>query len=381
MKLSPIAITVAASLLPFVASARNLIDNPAFEDGPSAWELFVPPENDNKGARFEIVDRDPHSGVGAARLVADQPARFALASGSSISVRPGELFRISAWYRAEPGAQIQPGQPGLILRATLGKAPESAEPPKHLLIFPDGSVTRTLGTTEIGQSLATKWTRLEAVVEIPVGAAHMALNVFAWGLKGAIQVDDIVVVPATPGASPTRITEDETEFPLEQMLEGEPGQERRYRLTNPSFDEGLLGWDSANDAGMSTASAAAAHRGPLGLRVVDTNPAAGSSVHSAYLPVTVGKRYEVRFWSRLVEGEGIGVYLRFYDARRTLLTTAASGRENRFVIPRNTPELRLFSHQAEAPAEAAFVRIWIHSFSSGRPVADFDEFTFVETAP
>jgi hypothetical protein len=367
-------------LLALTASARNLIDNPNFEDGSSGWELFVPAESTDKGARFEIVHQNPRSGVSAVRLIADQTARFSLTSASRISVRPGELYRISAWYRAEPGAKIQPGQPGLVLRVNLGKAPDSPEAPKHLHILPDGSVTRTLGLTAVGEALATTWTRVEAVVEVPFGAEHIILNVFAWGLQGAIQVDDIVVTPAPPGVAATSIDEDETELPLDQLLVGELGQERSYRLTNPGFEEGLLGWDATNDGAMSSVVPIAAHRGSLGLRVVDTSPSAGSSIHSAYLPISSGKKYEVRFWARIAEGDGIGVYLRFYDAKRTLLTTAASG-ETRIAIPRNTPAFRLFSHQAEAPAEAAFVRIWIHSFNSGQPVADFDEFSLVEIAP
>ncbi len=91
--------------------------------------------------------------------------------------------------------------------------------------------------------------------------------------------------------------------------------EKPLALANGDFEQQLTGWTATNDNGMSAVVAEAAHTGKLGLRVTDASDTLGSSLAAAKFPATPGKTYEVRFASRVIKGNSVGVYLRFYDAK------------------------------------------------------------------
>lgn len=180
------------------AQAQNLITaNPGFEESDFGWGVFIPKENAAHDLKFEVVDQGARSGRRAARLSAGEISRFAISNKTMIEVVPGESYRLSAWYRAEPGAIVANWGPGFVLRATFFDADRKAAA-NNLHIGPGGAVSESAGRDIRLPSLATAWTRVSAVITIPEGVTRMQLNVFLWGMEGALLVDDVMVeqVPA-----------------------------------------------------------------------------------------------------------------------------------------------------------------------------------------
>lgn len=132
-----------------------------------------------------------------------------------------------------------------------------------------------------------------------------------------------------------------------------------------------------DDGGMTAILPAAARQGELGLRVVDESDKAGSSCRSAHIPVVGRKTYELRFWGRNLSGSGIGVYLHFHDATGRALNDQ---RPNQIIssLPAEQKEWGEFKLLGTAPAAAATLSVWIHSYNSSKVEADFDDFQVFE---
>lgn len=158
--------------------------------------------------------------------------------------------------------------------------------------------------------------------------------------------------------------------------------EQVLTIANPGFEQKLAEWDNQRDRGMSETTAEAAHDGTLGLRVTDSDPQAGSSLFSVPFKVTPGKIYQLRFWGRMVTGDGIGVYIAFYTADGKSLI-ALKEDETRYQLeplslPNKQKEWKEFLLRKTAPDTAVEGRIWIHSYISTQAMADFDAFHLVE---
>ena len=152
-------------------------------------------------------------------------------------------------------------------------------------------------------------------------------------------------------------------------------------LANAGFEEGLAGWNTSGDNGMSAAVPEAARSGKLGLRVTDASGTLGSSVASKRFPAVAGRTYEVRFQGRSVKGEGIAVYLRFYDAKGEFLTRPELKNQINVPIRRGDTAWKAFSKEGVAPAGSVQVEVWIHSFTKNVVTADFDDLVLVEKTP
>jgi len=159
----------------------------------------------------------------------------------------------------------------------------------------------------------------------------------------------------------------------------DPDEEKPVALANSGFESGLTDWDTTSDPGMSLATPEAAYRGTVGLRVQDTNEESGSSLHSAHLDAAPGHTYQLRFWARAVQAEGVAIYLRFFSADQRLLTSAELANEHLFMIPGTTTSFRQFVLEAVAPEGTATVRVWIHSFNKSQATADFDDISLFES--
>lgn len=158
--------------------------------------------------------------------------------------------------------------------------------------------------------------------------------------------------------------------------------EQVLSITNPGFEQKLADWDNQLDRGMSETTAEAAHEGSLGLRVTDSDPQAGSSLFSVPFKVTPGKIYQLRFWGRMLKGDGVGIYIAFYTADGKSLI-ARKEDEARYQLdplslPKQQKEWKEFLVRKTAPDTAVEGRIWIHSYISTQTIADFDEFHLVE---
>ena len=161
-----------------------------------------------------------------------------------------------------------------------------------------------------------------------------------------------------------------------------PTPESAPLMENPGFEAKLSSWDAKGWlGGEANAISEAAHQGAAGLRLIHDSGNSPASFASGYFRVKPGKKYETRFWARTVSGQGIAVYLGFYNKTRGLLNIKAYGNENRLAIPPSTKEFREFALQGLALEEAAFVRIWIYSSAAAQVVADFDDFSLIELPP
>ncbi|MCE0499653.1 MAG: heparinase II/III family protein [Methylacidiphilales bacterium] len=179
----------------------ELVPNGSFEEGKTGWSLYVPSDSQGKNCRFTISQDSPHTGTSCGLMQADSFARFWL-SWPSIPVQPGERYRVSAWVRGGTDLQFQPRTAGVLIRLSLTQNKENS-PGGPLFLALNGEVTRK-DTPNTPAPIPTKWTQMEAVVEIPADADSMSPFFFCWNAMGSLYVDDVSIekvdasVPLTP---------------------------------------------------------------------------------------------------------------------------------------------------------------------------------------
>jgi hypothetical protein len=365
--------------------AENLVANPSFEAGNTGWGVFVPPESLDQAPRFDVVKTGAREGGFAARLSSTGVTRFAVAPRGLIVVKEGERYRMAAWYRVEPGAVVQAGLPGVVLRANFNGMPGNTTTVSNLLIGPGSVVSSAIGRDLAVKKLAEEWTKIEAVIEIPTGVQRLGLNFFMWGLSGTLWADEFEVervdakTPTTPLRRPVFVQTNKSSGQLPLTTPLAAGAERLLKLPNAGFESGLTDWDNGGDDNLSRSTPEAAMRGDAGLRVEDEDKEKGSSLQSAYLPAAAGRTYRANFWARMVSGDGIAVYLRFFDAERVLLNSYESGKENLLAVPSGQASFRQFTLEAVAPPGTAVVAVWIHSYTKNVVIADFDDLSVLES--
>jgi hypothetical protein len=189
-----------ASLQP--CAGQELIANGGFENGSTGWGIYIPEESQDKTCRFDVASDSPHSGVNCARLQTDDFARFCIGSTTSFPVQPGERYRVSAWVRLDPAAHVRVKAPGFAIRLNLSLGNQDTAG-GHLLIEPGNLVARNIAAEAV-TDLPKKWTKVEAVVEVPAGVDTIRPTLFAWWIKGSLFVDDfsITKVDATTPVTP-----------------------------------------------------------------------------------------------------------------------------------------------------------------------------------
>ncbi|NMA46871.1 MAG: hypothetical protein GX945_09955 [Lentisphaerae bacterium] len=155
--------------------------------------------------------------------------------------------------------------------------------------------------------------------------------------------------------------------------------ETQLELTNPGFEQGRDGW--TGETSMSQVIAEAAYEGEFGLRVKDDSDKAGSNFRSQSFPAKPDTAYALRFYARNSGNPGaVGAYLQFFDAAGKMLTAPKRYPEIILAVPR-TKDWQAFTLVGKAPAEAASVSIWIHSFNGATGMTDFDNFSLSELSP
>lgn len=144
-----------------------------------------------------------------------------------------------------------------------------------------------------------------------------------------------------------------------------------FTLPNPGFEDGLANWIVyENDAPMSSVTAGGAHQGKLGLHIEDKDTKYGSSVESAPLPVVPGRSYRVSFYARSPGATAsCGVYLRFRNDLQRLIPSPSSATVS---LPALSSDWTAIEFEAVAPADAATISVWIHSYSTTTGIWDVD---------
>lgn len=107
---------------------------------------------------------------------------------------------------------------------------------------------------------------------------------------------------------------------------------------------------------------------------------------SARLPVTPGQTLTVTFWAK-GEPNHAGVFLYFYNAAGKQVTAKAAagqakggGGQPARAIDKPAGQWQQYDLKAQAPEGAAFVSLWLHSYSGGRFVIDLDDFALTGLA-
>lgn len=147
---------------------------------------------------------------------------------------------------------------------------------------------------------------------------------------------------------------------------------------NPGFENGLQGWVINEDTPMGTVHPEAARSGERGLRVIDETDKAGSSIASQRFPVEPGLAYRLTIHARKVSGDGVAVYLRFFDAKGRHLNGWPRASDLAGV---QTTDWRRLTVVAAPPAGAVAVDGWIRSFQGSVSVSDFDDFQLESFVP
>jgi len=145
-------------------------------------------------------------------------------------------------------------------------------------------------------------------------------------------------------------------------------------LKNTSFEEGLAPWVITDmDMGISKIAPEAARTGKNGLRITDKDIKNGSNVFSPTISVTAGKKYQLSFWGRIVEGEGLAGYIIFFDAQNQQLTSYDKKNEQLVIMNKDSKEWKEYSLESVAPEGSSYLKVWLHSFGGAQVVGDMDD--------
>lgn len=145
-------------------------------------------------------------------------------------------------------------------------------------------------------------------------------------------------------------------------------------LVNGSFEDGVRGWFFPEGC-LGIVSTEQAASGTHSLKIVDDSTKAGSNVTAARVPISGAGVYELRWKTFPVSGSGCGLYVRVLAAEGNLVvpgdtyqTAAPSEPRGRWLAA----SLRLY-----APAEALFLELWVHSYSTAVVTCYLDDIELV----
>lgn len=154
------------------------------------WFLFVPAESRHADCQiFEDVVDTPSKRTGI-RLTSKEKARFGFRrDGPAIQVSAGERYHLSAWVRIADDASVEPGSPGVVLRATFFSNTGVAFSGGHVYIGTRGVTTRDAEKL-FGAPLPHRWEKVAATIEIPSGVKEMKFYLFCWYTAGNVYFDE-----------------------------------------------------------------------------------------------------------------------------------------------------------------------------------------------
>jgi hypothetical protein len=149
-----------------------------------------------------------------------------------------------------------------------------------------------------------------------------------------------------------------------------------HLLPNGDFEGDPGIWRIKENVPMTQVIPEAAHQGSMGLRVEDDDPAEGSSAVSPRIDVEPGRRYRISFRGRTTTPGAIGVYAWFY--KKAAGAFIGQNPAPMTAINQSGSDWHPYSFEVEAPAEAGFMALWVHSLGKGTGSADLDDFVIEE---
>lgn len=138
---------------------------------------------------------------------------------------------------------------------------------------------------------------------------------------------------------------------------------------NAAFGEGAAGWTLCP---MSTVSDGQAAVGNHSLLTVDRSRQDGSSARGPRLPVTEPGRFEISGQVFPVSGDGLGIYVEFFDAAGERLR---SSRDSHVLKAPSHPQNEWVRFRGDfwSPEGVAYMQVWIHSYSMAEVEAYIDD--------
>ncbi len=103
-----LVLPVVIAIAPGATAGENLAPNPGFEqeaegNRPAGWR----PWGETKGMELRVVQQEPHSGTRCLRIADRFSAGNSYCTSTPIPVRPGTLYRLACWVRADRPHTVQ----------------------------------------------------------------------------------------------------------------------------------------------------------------------------------------------------------------------------------------------------------------------------------
>ncbi|MFQ6057707.1 MAG: PQQ-binding-like beta-propeller repeat protein [Anaerolineae bacterium] len=170
----------------------NLVPNPGFEEELADWLQVI-----NSGLDVSVVVSPTHSGDAALQFAStnDIPA-FAAYASDSVSVAPGQRYRVSAWWRSATGYVSFPSGAPTLWQMNLWRDPQRTN---GLYVQWFDADSQPLGDPELATPLhwnAAHWRIIRRELTAPPDAAFARVVVGAKLAGQTLWVDDVALVPA-----------------------------------------------------------------------------------------------------------------------------------------------------------------------------------------
>ena len=258
------------------------------------------------------------------------------------------LRRTFVYSRAGTGSlsitdRAQFSSPQIFGTALITRGEWSRQPDGTLLIVDEDQAVRvTIDTGGVPFTLDSE----RIIEDAPVHPTRLGIN-----LSRAAQ-SPVITVLVTPADLPTD----------------------RILLRNGGFENGAQDWNLPVD-GMGAVVTDRAATGHASLQINDHDPLRGSDVSSAQMPVKPDADYMLRGQVFHQDGEGLGMYMRFFDADRNSLNTPdAHGNTAPIGTVKGTTGMWTpFSLHFHSPAGAKRMQLWIHSFNAAQANVYLDD--------
>ena len=145
-------------------------------------------------------------------------------------------------------------------------------------------------------------------------------------------------------------------------------------IFNGGFEEGLDGWRIPGDEEISALSTEQAASGVYSLKVRDKSSTQGSNVTATRVPIDGAGVFELRGKYFPVSGSGLGIYVRVLDKDGKVI---GSGNSHVRGLGGSDKRWGSFAATIYTDQEAAFLELWIHSYSSAEVEGYLDDLAFV----
>lgn len=170
-------------------------------------------------------------------------------------------------------------------------------------------------------------------------------------------------------------------FLLGVVFQPFPSFAQTQLLMDPGFENEC--WKLGGGVGLASFSADAAKNGSQGLRLKDDSPDAKGEAYSELLPCVSEKFYQLDGFAK-VKVQAYVSFIFYNDQKKVLTGPLSSGapydEKDYFLSLLDTlGEWKPFTLKVQAPKEATYVRIFLHTYSKGVGwEADFDDLTLIE---